>query len=504
MSKMPVALLTAFLSFSTFADVSFEEKKNRVEFLEELSSMAITMNIDAYRRELQYEQAGLSLATRAKIESNRLAEQIKIQIQKSFETIAEDSSSGEAVDQIRKAVEKDLELIAPDLRDEVRRIAFEALENVEAGGQSAEGNLGTLNKKMLKNVRERHEFLNKEGETIPHKAFNIDEFSTDLKNPNNTEYSNRSELVKSLVSEFENADWVSASNTNVKSNVVSKTSKEVSFQLKAEFLGVSIDAGPTISFTREFKTSASVIAEGLSPILLADGNFDFAKRDSLGRAIESNGKIKRRQISFSCDASLAFESSYTGEGGFSIAGFGGGVSIEKEFSNNVNLTSRRILVPEYIDGKSVTLKLLSDLCHNDFLSGKVTNTMTISDSLNVMMTNVISGLTFSHPKTKCMTDDQCERWFNHEVIGLATFKNTPRCVEEKREKFRACVLRGLKGQNCSVYDAQGRRVSDGMFEYQCDTGLKCVKVKEEGWFKNWEIYQHARGKCMPAAEVKSR
>jgi hypothetical protein len=504
MLKMPLALLTVLISFSSFAEVSFEEKKNRVEFLEELSSKAVAMNIDAYRRELQYEKEALPLATRAKIEANRLAEKIKIQVQKSYEAALEDASPGEAVQEVTAAIEKDLELVSPELRDEIRRISLEALRSVETGGLSSQDDLLSLEEKMLKSVKERYEYLNRENKASK-LGLKLGALSSeDLRNPNQKEYSDRREIVKALVSEFESASWISGANTSVRSNVATKTDTRVSFQVKAQFLGVSLEAGPTIAFKREFKTNVSVVAEGLSPVLLSDGNFDFFKRDSLGRTVQENGEAKRRNIVFTCDASLAFESAYAGAGGFSVAGIGGGTSVATEYGNNVSLTSRRITVPEYLDGKSVTMKLLTEICHEDFLRGKVTETMTIADSLNVMMKNVISGLTFSHPKTKCLTDAQCLNWFNNELIGLVKLKNTPRCVEEKRENFFSCELRGLKGQNCAVFDAQGRRISDGMFEYQCDAGLKCVKVQEEGWFKNWELYQYARGKCLPAEGKTNR
>lgn len=504
MIKMPWALFTVFISFSAFSEVSFEEKKNRVEYLEELSSKAVAMNIDAYRRELQYEKEALPLSARAKIEANRLAEKIKIQVQKSYEAALEDVSPGEALQEVTTAIEKDLELLSPELREEVRRIAFEALRNAEAGSLSSQESLLSLEEKMLKSVKERSDYLNKENKASS-LGFKLQSLSSgDLRDPNQTEYSDRSEIVKALVSEFESAAWSSGANTSMRSNIATKTDSRVSLQVKAQFLGVSLEAGPTIAFKRLFKTNVMVLAEGLTPVLQPDGNFDFMKRDSLGRVIQENGAAKKRNISFSCDASLEFGSVYAGGGGFSVAGIGGGTSVAQEYANSVSLSSRRINVPEYLDGKTVTMKLLTEICHNDFLRGKVTETMTVSDSLNVMMKNVISGLTFSHPKTKCVTDAHCSDWFNKELVALVKLKNTARCVEEKREKFFACELRGLKGQNCTVYDAQGRRISDGMFEYQCDAGLKCVKVQEEGWFKNWELYQFARGKCLPADVKQTR
>ena len=489
-------LMVSLFSFSSLAQVSFEEKKNRVEFLEELGAKAQSMNIEAYRRELNYEKNNLPLDERAERESSLLAEKISLQVQKAIEAAMEDKSFEEASEEVKAAIEKDLELVAPELRDELRAISLQTIENFNRGVNQPVTDLTNLNEIMFKGVQERANYLNVPGEDMGLvSSLERDSRPSDKNHP--TEYATKAELVESLVSDLESSRWVSTSNLTIKTDEMTKTDSRVSLQIKVEFLGVAVEAGPTIAFRREYKTNATIMAEGLAPALLPDGNFDFVKKDKLGRAIKENGKFKRRFFSFACDASLDFSSDYTGSGGFSMAGMGGGTSVTKTISQSVSLTSRRIEVPEYIDGKSATLKYLSQICHNDFLKAKATNTLTIADSLNVMMKNVISGLRFSHPKTKCAVDTHCYKWFNNEVIALARIKNFPRCVEERREKFRACELRGLQGQNCAVFDAQGKRLSDGMFEFTCDVGLKCVKYQQEGWFRNWEIYQYAKGRCMP-------
>lgn len=488
-------LMVSLFSYSAFADVSFEEKKNRVEFLEELSSSAVSMNIEAYRRELHYEKNNIPLDQRAEMEASLLAEKISMQVQKAIDAAMVDKNVDEAIEEVKAAIEKDLELVAPELKDELRAISLQTIENFNKGVNRPVTELNGLEQVMLKNVQERSEFLNVEGEDMG--LVSRLETSPESKNAQETEYASKAELIESLVSDLESSRWVSTSNLTIKTDELTKVDSRVSLQVKVEFLGVAVEAGPSIAFKREYKTNATIMAEGLAPALLSDGNFDFVKRDKQGRAIKENGKFKKRFFSFACDASLDFSSDYTGSGGFSVAGVGGGASITKSISQSVNLSSRRIEVPEYIDGKSATLKYLSQLCHNDFLKARVTNTLTVSDSLNVMMKNVVSGLRFSHPKTKCAVDTHCYNWFNNEIIALARIKNFPRCVEEKREKFRACEVRGLQGQNCAVFDAQGKRVSDGWFEFTCDVGLKCVKVQQEGWFRNWELYQYAKGRCMP-------
>jgi hypothetical protein len=494
---IPLLLL---VSFSAFGEVSFEEKQNRIEYLESLQEQAPSMDIEAYKRELQYEKLGLSIDERAKAEASRLAEQIKTQIARAYEASLGSKSPEDAASEVRDAIIKDSELVNVEMREEIKELSLRSLEDIQQGRVSSDENLESVEKSLLKGIQERYDFLNEEAEPMPMSAMTIDPTlpkANKNKDAERREYAKRADLVASLASDKENANWISTGGVTLKSKQLSKREANISMQVKAEFLGVSLSAGPSFAFTREFSTDVQVMAEGMNPVLLPDGNFDFYKRDRNGKVIVKGGKQEKRFINFYCDAELEFGTEAKAGGGFSIAGVGGGVSVESTFSNAVNMTSRRVLVPEYIDGKSVTFSMLAQICMNDFLRARITNNMTVGQSLNIMMRNVVASLRFSHPKTKCVRDSHCFNWYNKEIIGLARIGNYPRCVEETREKFYQCQLRGLKGQNCAVFDAKGKRVSDGMFEFQCDVGLRCVKTQTEGWFTNWELYQYAKGKCMP-------
>jgi hypothetical protein len=494
---IPLLLL---VSFSAFGEVSFEEKQNRIEYLESLQEQAPSMDIEAYKRELQYEKLGLSIDERAKAEASRLAEQIKTQIARAYEASLGSKSPSDAAAEVREAIIKDSELVNIEMREEIKELSLRALEDIQQGHVSSDENLESVEKSLLKGIQERYDFLNEEAEPMPMISMNIDPTlpkANKNKDSERREYATRADLVASLASDKENANWISTGGVTLKSKRLTKREANISMQVKAEFLGVSLSAGPSFAFTREFSTDVQVMAEGMNPVLLPDGNFDFYKRDKNGKVIVKGGKQEKRFINFYCDAELEFGTEAKAGGGFSIEGVGGGASVESTFSNSVSMTSRRVLVPEYIDNKSVTFSTLAQLCMNDFLRARVTNNMTVGQSLNIMMRNVVSSLRFSHPKTKCVKDSHCFNWYNKEIIGLARIGNYPRCVEETREKFYQCQLRGLKGQNCAVFDAKGKRVSDGMFEFQCDVGLRCVKTQTEGWFTNWELYQYAKGKCMP-------
>lgn len=478
--------LAALVSAQAFGSVSFQEKKNRVAFLNELSqSSAISMNIEAYHRELNYEQENLPLDKRAENEAKLLSEKVRVQIAKVYEAALEShGDTGIAVEEVRTAIEKDLMLVSEELQDEMRNLSLNALEGIQRGEISSDYNLVNIEKALMKGVADRSNFLNEEGDNSlpPGMAKN---------DSSRTSYTNKADILESLTSNRESVEWVTTAGNTIKSADTRKVDSRVSLQVKVEFLGIGIEAGPSIYFKREYKTNVSVMSQGMTPSILPDGNFDFVERDRMGQAVKVNGKNKKRFISFQCDADLEFQTDYAGAGGFSFAGIGGSAGVTKSFANSVNIASRRLLLPEIIGNKAVSMKTLTELCHNEFLNARVTNNLTVTGALNAMMKNVIASLRFSHPKTKCSTDNHCAKWFNSDVTALAKKNNKARCVEESKEKYMKCELRGQNGQSCIVYDSKGKRLSSGSMEYNCDNGLRCVQTTEAGFMTA------AKGQCMP-------
>ncbi|WPU64691.1 hypothetical protein [Peredibacter starrii] len=472
--------MAALFSFSAMGSVSFEEKKNRVEFLEELTK-STSLGVEAFHRELNYEKLNLSLEKRAENEAQLLAEKVKIQIIKAYEAALESSGNAdEAAEEIRNAVEKDLMLVSPDLQDEMRKISLDTLEALQRGAVSADLDLSNLQMALMQGVEERSNFLNEEGVDMLPPAM----ATSDNRRLN---YTKKADILESLTSDRESVDWISSAGNTMKSVDSRKVDSKISLQVRVEFMGIGVEAGPAIAFRREYKTNVTVNTEGMQPALKSDGSFDFTTYDRMGRVV----KNKRRFISFNCDADLEFETEYAGAGGFTFAGIGGSTGVSKKFSNSVNIASRRLLLPEQIAGKKVTMNSMVELCHNDFLNARVTNNLTVKGALNVMMKNMVASLRFTHPKNKCATDAHCGDWFKKEVITLAKNNNKARCVENTREKFMQCELRGQQGQSCIVLDAKGKRLSSGNQEYTCDKGLRCVQTEEAGFLSP------ARGKCMP-------
>ncbi|WP_408097675.1 hypothetical protein ACJVC5_01810 [Peredibacter sp. HCB2-198] len=472
--------MVALFSFSAMGSVSFEEKKNRVEFLEELTQ-STSLSIEAFHRELNYEKLNLPLEKRAENEARLLAEKVKFQITQAYDAaLASSGNSEDAAEEIRQAIEKDLLLVAPELQEEMRKLSLDTLEALQRGSVSSDPDLTNLQKVLMKGVEDRSNFLNEEGEIILPPAM----APADSKKLN---YARKVDILESLTSDRESVDWISSAGNTIKSSDSRKVDSKVTLQVRVEFMGIGVEAGPAIAFRREYRTNVTINTEGMRPALKSDGTFDFTTYDRMGRIVKS----KRRFISFNCDADLDFETEYSGAGGFTFAGVGGSAGVSKKFSNTVTITSRRLLLPEQIAGKTVTMKSMTELCHNDFLNARVTNNLTVTGALNAMMKNVVASLRFTHPKNKCATDSHCSDWFNKEVISLAKKNNKARCVENSREKFMQCELRGQQGQSCIVLDAKGKRLSGGALEYTCDKGLKCVQTEEASFMKA------AKGKCMP-------
>jgi hypothetical protein len=480
----------ALISLPAIAGVSLEEKQQRVQELIELSRQLPAASFEGYHRELEYERRGLSLETRASVEANLLADQVRKRVIQAYEAALKNHTNPQAAKQeVRDAIEADIELAAPELKNEILEVAFNTLETIEQGGfSSQEVEIKEVEVVMMKKVMARSNYLNRETLSDP-----LLPVANPHKDSEKKEYKNKQELLESLTSERDNSRFVSTANISVKTAEIVSTQSDLSLQVKMEFLGAELEAGPSITFKRSLSTDATIMAEGLNPVILRDGNFDHVKRDASNKPIIKNGKVLKRYVAFLCDVDLNFETDYAGSGGFKYMGIGGGVSAASRFSNTVTIASRRISLPESVAGKTVTVKYISELCHKDFVKAKISNHLTVMQSLDLMMKNVVSGLRFSHARTKCAEDRHCADWYNREVISLQKKNNVARCVEHSTEKYKFCQLRGKVGQNCPVYRG-GKRVSSGENEYTCDKGLKCVMTDDDDYFVGIKI-ESATGVC---------
>lgn len=494
MYKRCLPLLALCLSFSSHGKANFDLMESKLNQLHLLQEAMPSLNVEPYVRELQYEKNDLPHAERAQIETNKIAEKLKGQIYTLYqESLKRLGDSTLAHDEILAAIETDLMLIAPDLQDEIRSLAVETLTEVAAGAvySAPEPELTGLEKEMLKASLERSAFLNSGGLSAIDSKNKVLPNNHSSKDAEKNEYRSRLELVQSLTSDRDSSSWYNTAGQDIESQNSVYTEGDISFRFKTKFLGVEVEAGPVIKVKKEISTSARLSAEGQYPLIGANGAFEFHKRDRSGNKILANGKPQRRFIAFYCDATLRFETNYHGAGSFTYMGIGGGVARGRSITDTVSMDSRQVFLPQFIEGKTVSMPLLRQICHNDYLKAKINPRMTLKQSMEISMKNMLAGAIFIHPKTKCAIDAQCIGWFKKEKMAIVGNKAFPRCVEDRNEKFRACIVGARVGQNCPVY-TKGKLVSRGG-ENLCDRGLSCVKVKQEGplWL------QYAVGVCKP-------
>jgi hypothetical protein len=479
-------------SFSAMATVSIQEKENRVQFIESIGEVAPSLSVEAYRRELEYERQELPLEVRARNEARLLAEKIQKQIIAAYEKSLQEHNDAERAElELKELIRNDLEQASPEFKAELQILANNTLHDIKLGRVTSGADLARIERAVISDVAARAQYLNEEvmDATVPEQpqvaSGNASNDSGKL------EYRDRQELLDSLVMNRESARWISTANIAMSSTAAVVRVHNASFQVKIEFLGVSVEAGPTIEFKREHRTQVHILAEELNPVLLPDGNWDVYKRDRRGRIIMEGGRPSRRYLSFYCAIELRFATDYKGSGGFKVAGVSASTSAQATYTNSVILSSRILNIPDYVAGRTATMEYLSNLCHQDFKRQKINDNITVEDSLNLSMRNLVSSLTFSHSRTQCARDTDCIDWFNHDIVRIWKYYTYPRCIEEPREKFRSCELRGRIGSSCMVYDSAGRLISSGNWETTCDKGLRCVQTEAASWPR------FAKGKCQP-------
>ncbi|MBY0518031.1 MAG: hypothetical protein K2P81_14075 [Bacteriovoracaceae bacterium] len=480
---MLTVCLSGLASFSTFAGMSDEALTSRLTELESYRNNGL--DLDALTREASYERLDLNLEKRAWIESQIIVQNIRAAVLRGYDAALEQTGSVDgAAKLVRANMDKDMNLIAPELRDDIRTIVEDVLKNPNPTNADLAVSDTLLNSMSQRSV-ERMQVLLQGAQNISE----IKELSSDRKGQ--VEHNTTSALVSALADDqSESERWVSTANMSARSGVTRGSEEEFSAQVSAEFLGVQVAAGPVFKFKKYISSYVDMKGEGLYPIFDAQGKFDVVLRDSLGRPRKG-----RRFMMFTCELESNVESETAIKGGFKVMGIGGEGNVLQKFTSNVNFSSRRVLVPDSIDNREATVGVLAKICHNDFMKARATNGRTIKQNLDIMTKNLASALVYVNPALKCLRDSHCNNWFNKEVIWMHKVNTTPVCVQEKNNpSLMTCQLRGIQKAACSVYQ-EGKRVSSGMFEYTCKTGYRCVITHRGGWFQNWELWDPWRAEC---------
>jgi hypothetical protein len=468
--------LMFLMPLSTWGGVSFQKKLARVHLLEKLDSSS-SFNLDAYRRELEYQRRELNLEQKVNAESELLKRQLRSQIIAAYEAaLAKHGDAYDAFQEVHSAIQRDLSLIDPALKAEIEIFSLSTLDGL-LNGSSIDIPLPKTEEIFAGEILARTAYLDLAEAAEPE----IPVMSANPSEADKMIYASKQELLKSLGSDGKNSRYVFTAHQPMRIGESFTMDEKLSLRVKAEFLGVGLEAGPSINFVTNFSTDLAILVEGSGLSLTPEGNFDLWKRDGRGNILMENGEKQRRYIGFNCEAKLNFRTNYSGGGSFSFMGIGGGINASKQYSNQVGFNSRRLSVPESVGGKVVDLKYLSSICNQDFLGLRLESSLTVRETLREMMKSVVQGMRYSHPKTNCAVDHQCKEWFRKNVITLMQKNNVPRCIADKSGNFMACEARGIEGQRCPLPAKPFLQVAGphlrSKFEFSCDRGLSCVPTR---------------------------
>lgn len=450
------------------------------------------------KEELSKESSSASSRDEAKREAKALVQKIRNLVMIAYDAaLKEGMTSTKARDHVLSILEKDIsQNVASELQGAVRDVARDALADAMRAPVNSEVELRNLQKISEENNRESRAIdLKEEGTQYPADKKHFDSYD---------------QLLKSMTSGGQSVRWTTTSNQNTIIGKTTRQEEKRSFQLKAEFLGTGIDAGPVVEFSSEITVKALLMVEGYAPAILEDGRLDYFQKNSEGADRILNDVKARRHVAFACEAEMfsqaelkagvTLSAGIASYADLSFAGVGKWENsrVERDF-RVLTATTRRVIVPETINGKMVTVKTLNDICLKYYLDAKVYKDLTVKGTLDKRLQDLVSNLYYSTTKTKCGTDNHCYDWYKYEITSILKRSNIPRCItneelNDKRERtdvYRICQLRGLKYQACPVFDEAGKLASTGMFEYTCDQGLKCVTVEKAGFMK------YAVGRCMP-------
>lgn len=441
------------------------------------------MDDEALTRELGYNFQRLTIDERARLESQRLLTIVAEATLAAYEkAISEGASEEVARAEVEELVSVDLAKLDPNMANEIQAVVTAVLD-----GREIPTNVSPL---FQNRVIEASELRQAQlSQTSPaNLTAGLQRMDAVVGVGSGTglnastrgvrRYQTRQELIAAMVSGDESERWVATANMSVKSSRATGHDETFTAQLSVEFLGSQISAGPIFTFKRRLTTSVDVKGEGMYPLFNEQGIFDLIWKGADGRPLtNSNGTHQRRFVFFTCDAELLIESERALRGGFKISGVGAEGNLVHTYQNTITLSSRRLLVPDSVDGRQVNLAFLAQICHNDFMRARTQNGRSVRDNMNTTARNLASGLTFVDRASECMVDTHCNNWFRG-VVSIHKYRTAPRCARAVgNNAMFSCQLRGQVGANCQVV-RNGRRVSSGYFEYTCDRGLRCVVTRE--------------------------
>jgi len=469
-----VTLAVLATSLPTWASLSEEHMKQRLVELEIYRNNGL--DLPAIERQVVYELHDLTPEVRAWQEGQLLARDLRHAVLQSYLVALEESGSAEAAaDVIRANMEKDAPLLAPELKDDINALVEHVLANPVPMSSDEDVPLSPA---LLANMRARGQ---SQMELLSQPTTSsLDSFESMDNKSSGSSITTRAGLLAAFAG-GSREDFQVNYNTVARSEEARASSQTFSAQVSAEFLGVKLAAGPTFNFTQTITSTVEFGGEGYSPLFDAQGRFDLVKRNSQGQPLRVAGVVVPRRVAFSCELEAEVQSETVLAGGFSVAGLGGDARVTRTYKNTVKMASQDLLVPNTLDNRLTTVATLASICQRDYMNVRASNGRTIKQNIDVSIRNLVASLTYRNAAMKCVINSHCNSWYNREVLGIHKYRTVPRCIQERgNTSVMTCQLRGGTGANCAVV-RDGKRVSNGYFEYTCDTGKRCVVTKQGGW-----------------------
>lgn len=485
------------------AVVTPQSLQNRLSELAPLGAKGL--DLDALKREVGYENQQLSTKQRARLEADLLLKQIRFGVQAAYQAALKATGNAEAARaKVRENALQDLEHIDPALADDVRLVVDDALSG---GFQQAPPSV-TLTKQLADASLLRQEVLQGSAltpvvlkEKVPNPSaiedIHLGPKTTQL--PRDTggalatdnlgvlRYNSRQEMAQAMVSATDSSErWVATANVNFRSNRMTGYEENISLQMKAEFLGFEVSAGPVFKFRRTLTSTANFSGEGMNPLVDGRGFFDFVVRDSL-----NNVRPNRRFIFFTCELESDIEFEERVGGGFKVGGPGADIQQINGFRQSVNMSSRRILVPDAIGGYQTNLAMLEQTCHNEFVMARLSNGRTVKQNMDASIANVIAGTIYVNNAMECVKDSHCDGWYKKHLSFLSDESTTTaECVQTTNKAVMVCAKRGIQGASCPVKGEIQYGIG-GMME--CAKGYTCIPDKKPVNMRGWS---YTKGTCI--------
>lgn len=501
-----VATLVVLSTGSALAELSGEAMQARLAQLEPLTEQGY--DIDGLRREAGYELQSLPVSERARLEAEQLYSRVQAAIVETYSAALQDGNSDEeALSIVREQVDADIEKFgSADLQQHIKAFSEDVLNSASSidlqrvefpesllaeFAEASRARLETLSAAMDQ-VMSSTRKINKaaSGERVnPSSGSGLSTASRGVRS-----YKTTAQMLKAMVSGDESERWVATANNSERIESGWAAEANIKVQPQFKFMGiVEVSAGPFVNASLTRFVQLDIKVEGLYPLTNAQGFFDLDWRGADGRPHMTNGAPQRRFVFFTCDASMKIAVDAGAGATLDVVGMGASASAKRIKTFETSYSSRRVLVPDMINGKRVGLAQLTDICHNKFIDARTPNGKTIRQNMRTSLVNMTRTLVLKGTASQCVRDNHCTKWFNERPRGYR-LNLVPRCAQGG-PGVMTCQTRGKVGASCGIVK-NGKKLTVGNHPL-CDAGLRCVQTREyvANYFDWLPPLYYAQGQC---------